>query len=372
MAVAGDIARGQLTMFAGMPSVGKGVLLARIAETITNAGTWPDGSPCRRGDVFYMAAEDARKTTLIPRWRAAGADMLRVGTMDAHLLGPKQGTWKKAHYNLAEHLPLIEAVCRARPELALLVIDPINSFVAGGRITGNNDGEVRAVLDPLKEMAERLNIAVIGVSHFGKNDGRAAVSRVLGSTAFTAVPRNVHAIIQPAPGTTEFEDDSDVRILSPVKTNTGRLGQGFAYHIDGKALFTNQRHKDEGLSEREITRVWGSLQRFEAEVRAMREETTGFAEWGGRVNRTADELLAPALPGRLTERERASIWIMGNITRKWVKGSTLKHRAEEAGFSAHTFERARAELREEGRIEKKQRGTANGLVWMWRRTLNAD
>jgi RecA-family ATPase len=75
--------------------------------------------------------------------------------------------------------------------VVLVVVDPISSYFGSGVDTHRNT-DVRGVLEPLSEMAARLHVAVLSVTHFSKasNGGNSkALHKFMGSIAFVAAPR---------------------------------------------------------------------------------------------------------------------------------------------------------------------------------------
>ena len=69
------IAKGKLTLIAGEPGLAKSQLTLRIAATTTTGGKWPGGSMTAIGNVIIMSAEDAPEDTIVPRLKAADADL---------------------------------------------------------------------------------------------------------------------------------------------------------------------------------------------------------------------------------------------------------------------------------------------------------
>ena len=70
-------ALGKLAIIAGLPDWGKGQILNYIIAQVTNHGRkWPMGEgEAPFGNVIMFSDEDAPKDTLVPRLKAAGADL---------------------------------------------------------------------------------------------------------------------------------------------------------------------------------------------------------------------------------------------------------------------------------------------------------
>ena len=78
--------------------------------------------------------------------------------------------------------------------LNLIVIDPLTTIMPG--TDRNAEGDTRDALTPLVKLAERRNVAVIGIAHVGKPNDATAPRRPedLGATAFHAMARVVWMI----------------------------------------------------------------------------------------------------------------------------------------------------------------------------------
>jgi putative DNA primase/helicase len=123
--------------------------------------------------------------------------------------------------------PLIEQL----GEVSLIVLDPV---VAATRTDSHKNAETRRDLQPVVDLAESVNAAVMGVHHLTKGtEGRAPIDRITGSLAFGAVPRVVWAATQQQPG----EDGTPgLRVLTRAKNNIGPDTGGWAYELKVIAL----------------------------------------------------------------------------------------------------------------------------------------
>ena len=50
--------------------------------------------------------------------------------------------------------------------MALVIIDPISSYM--GKTDSHKNSEVRGAFEPAGEMAERLRVAILSITHFSK------------------------------------------------------------------------------------------------------------------------------------------------------------------------------------------------------------
>jgi len=214
------IARGGFHLLAGYPGTGKTTIAARWAATISTGGTWPDGTSCEQGNVLIFTAEDSIKRTINPRVRLAGADLRRVKYIHAEL----NTAGKTKYFDITKHLKELESALKEMGGFKLIIIDPIVSAIAGDQ---NKNEEVRRGLEPITHMAERLDCAIVGITHFGKNHNSAdPMDKVLGSRAFTAVSRVVYGTM-----TLQNRNGDDVKILAKLKSNVGSDKGAYFYEI---------------------------------------------------------------------------------------------------------------------------------------------
>jgi putative DNA primase/helicase len=214
------LALGKLHILAGAPGQGKTTIAIAFAATITGAGRWPDGSRCDPGNVLIWSGEDDPADTLLPRLLAAGADRSRchfvIGT---RIQGEVQS------FDPARDMAALELEAIRIGGIKLLIVDPVVSAVAGD---SHKNSEVRRALQPLVDLASRLDVAVLGISHFSKGGaGGDPATRVVGSIAFTAVARVVLVAAK-----VKSEDSEDRRILARGKSNIGPDDGGFEYQIE--------------------------------------------------------------------------------------------------------------------------------------------
>ena len=180
------------------------------------------------GGVLILAAEDDVEDTLAPRLIAAGADMRRVFNIRSVMTGDDQG---RRSFNLQADLAALEDEIGARDNIRLVIIDPVTSYL--GKSTPHKNAEVRAVLEPLGEMAARLRVAVICNNHFSKGSGNAN-SRIIGSVAFVNQARAAFIVTPDA-------EDEERLLLMPVQGEHYAARHGLAYRIGGTMI-----HDDEG------------------------------------------------------------------------------------------------------------------------------
>ena len=225
----GFLASGKFHVLAGSPGTAKTTIAMGLAATVTRGGNWPDGSPCLKpGNVFIWSGEDAPSDTLAPRLALAGADLDKVLFAE----NVRSANGERFSFDPALHMALLRARIRSAGSVRLLVLDPVVSAVTGD---SHKNTEVRRGLQPIVDLAEELDIAVLGITHLSKgSEGRSPLDRVTGSLAFGAVPRVVLLTAKNEKG-----KDGPALTLVRAKSNIGPDGGGFGYDIFQEPLADN-------------------------------------------------------------------------------------------------------------------------------------
>jgi hypothetical protein len=128
--------------------------------------------------------------------------------------------------NLQHDLELLERKIAELGNVALVVVDPVSSYL--GKTDSHKNSEVRGVLEPLSEMAERTRVAILSVTHFSKagaNSATKALHRIIGSVAFTGAPRAAFAVIEDA-------EHEGRRLFLHAKNNFAPAPQGLAFRLE--------------------------------------------------------------------------------------------------------------------------------------------
>jgi hypothetical protein len=178
------VPRGTLTLFAGDPKVGKSLVTIAMAAAVSRGVALPgDDPPDGPGSVVMLSAEDDPARAIVPRLKAAGANLNRVHILEAVYF--LDGT--EALPNLRADIDAIEQAVAGLGDCRLIVIDPVSAYLAG--IDDHRNSELRGVLSPLKIVAERTNAAVVLVTHLNKGAGTNGKHRVIGSIAYVGTCR---------------------------------------------------------------------------------------------------------------------------------------------------------------------------------------
>jgi putative DNA primase/helicase len=223
----GRIARGKVTLLGGPPGLGKSQVTANIAAIVSTGGHWPcDEGRATQGDAVIFSAEDGIADTIVPRLIAAGADTSRVRIVAAATR--PDGTGRKT-FSLKTDVDLLEEMSREIGTVRLIIIDPISAYMGGA--DGNGNVETREVLEPLAEMANRLGIAVVAVTHLNKGGagGQSVLNRFAGSIAFVAAARSAYLVI-------EDTENENRRLFLEAKNNLGPMRKGLAFRVEPRLI----------------------------------------------------------------------------------------------------------------------------------------
>ena len=293
------IALGRISLLVGMPGAGKSFLTCDMAARVSTGQHWPDGSPCERGSVLLVTAEDDPGDTIRPRLDAQGADVSRVHQLSGLQRQEIDGSNAEAIFSLGD-AGALEAALRELKDCRLIVVDPIGSFL-GARTDAHRDNEVRAVLAPVAKLAEQYGPALLVVMHRRKGGSAVADDTAMGSRAFTGIARSVwHLSRDP--------ENRDRRLLLPGKSNLTKEQSGLAFAIAGDP---------------------GAVQ-WEREPVKMTADDAMAQEQGDR--------------GEVSALDEATSWLRDALTAGARSAKELRDEAQRYGIAWRTVERAKGKL----------------------------
>lgn len=316
----GWLARGKFHLLAGAPGTGKTTIALSLAAAISAGKDWPDSNPAPVGNVLIWSGEDDPGDTLVPRLRAAGADLHRT-----NVVGSVSTIRDSRPFDPATDLLLLEEAAAAIGNVSLLIVDPVVNVMGAG--DSHKNIEVRRALQPLVDLCARMDCALLGITHFSKGSGgRDPTERVNGSIAFGALPRVVMATAKGAQG-----DESAQRVLVRSKSNIGPDGGGFSYEI--------------------------------GQISVGEDLEASVIRWTGGLDGTAQQLLDEVEDHIGSPRQEAADWLCKALSNGPVPVSTLKVNAKAAGIAWRTIQNAKAEI---GVVaERMSSGNRGSGYWAW-------
>jgi putative DNA primase/helicase len=220
------VAIGKMTLFVGIPDVGKSYITTDLVARVTRGAEIPGaGGQCfEPGSALIFSAEDDPNDTIKPRLVKCGADCSKV-----HVLSSvKDSTGSYTPFNLSYIDHLEHAVMRLK-DCKLIIIDPVSSYIGSGTDEHRN-AEIRSILKPLSDMAARQGVAVIIVVHLNRSSGTSVMARIGGSYAYVQMCRSSWFI-------NKDKEDPEKCLITKVKNNTAPRNQGgLAYRIGDDGL----------------------------------------------------------------------------------------------------------------------------------------
>ena len=302
---------GGLIVLAGPPGLGKSTLTLLLAAQVSLGTLEGDllGDPSA---ALILTLEDHHAMVVRPRLQAAGADLSAV-----YLLS----TADPDSITLPDDLEAIEELIQ-ETGARLLVIDPVVATLSGD-LDSHRDHQVRRMLAPLAQLAERHSLAVIVVMHFSKRRTSDLLSRLGGSVGFGGAARSVIAFVREPD---DEDEDRSERVIVHAKSNWGRKAGSLAARIE-TAEFS---HRDECIetSRLEIT---GSSDITPADLAT------------DSVERSETEDTAEFLRDLLADGD-------------WHERKQIDAEARRRGIARRTLNRASLQLAEAGKLERQRIG----------------
>jgi putative DNA primase/helicase len=243
----------------------------------------------------------------------------------------KSGQPRKRMFSLIGDLEKLRRKILELGDVKAVLIDPVSAYLGVGQVDSYRDTDVRAVLGPLKELAEELKVAVITVMHFNKKqDITNALLRVSNSMAFVGLPRHAYGVIA--------DPERQRKLFVRAKNNDAAESdnQTLAFHCS-------------------VTDV-GTDPETGAPIRAP------YIVWEpGYVDVTATEALSAANENKApAQRDEAKKFLRAMLAAGPMPMTDIKEAAEGNGLSWATVRRAKDELGVEVRKDVKPDGK-----WLW-------
>jgi hypothetical protein len=204
------IPQGRLSLLVGDPGIGKTWVAEAIAADLTQGRKPFSRTTCDAANVLFLSNEDAPED-IRRRFDLLGGDPAKL------FLEPADG----ATFLLANIGGFEELITRYGP--VLVVVDTVASHF-GADVDSHKTNEVASVLSPLAQLAQRHDVAILGLHHLTKGAAARSIYRVQGSIGFVASARSVLAL-GPDP------ENPERRILCHLKANSGPLGDSQTFTL---------------------------------------------------------------------------------------------------------------------------------------------
>jgi len=298
----GMIPFGKVTIIEADPDQGKSTISLDLAARLATGRPMPDGHPVESAAVILMSAEDDAGDTVAPRLDAARGGKAPIYLLDEVVRLNAAGAEVRSDALLLRDIDYIEESIVGMAA-KLLIVDVLTAFLDPG-IDAYKDQDVRRVLRPYRDVAERTDCAIVFIRHLKKGGGK-AIYRGGGSIAISGAGRSV-LVCGPDPN----DESGATRVLAAVKGNNAREKLAYSYRLTNAA-------PDVGW---DVARV----------------------DWLGRSTVTADDLSAP-YEDDAGELETACDFVRDTL-RVPTPAKELERLARDAGISDATLKRARKKL----------------------------
>jgi hypothetical protein len=169
-----------------------------------------------------------------PRLLALNAKLSKIRLIPFVRHKDNNGDEYTEQLNIITDLFALERAISEIYDLKLIIIDPLIAFF--GQYDTRNDSYVRNILAPLKKLAAKYNVAVVGVMHLNKSSSTNALHRTMGSLAFSSSARSIW-LVSSIPGNSA----SPRRLFIPVKNNMLEKPSALAFEIkDNRIVFEKE------------------------------------------------------------------------------------------------------------------------------------
>jgi putative DNA primase/helicase len=292
--IPGLVPRGELTVLAGLPGLGKSLLTCRWAADLSR----------KHLSTLLVSIEDSPSHTIW--WRLAAAEAEFGYVFDPLVYPMFDGNGSTASFER-----ILDDVDPA-PELVIL--DPFTGMM-DAKTSSWSDQHVRLILAPLANLASERNIALVYLLHLNKTQSSDPLSRIGGSGGLVAGPRSVCLFSQDPQDPEGVR--SPVRLLAHIKCNVAELAPTQEWRLE-PIVIPNAPKRD---------------------VRTARLTYVGTSTHDGAY-------LLGSRPDAVetTERDEAQEIILSMLSSGECLSTDLEKAVRECGISLRTYDRARREL----------------------------
>lgn len=304
------IPKRSLTLLAGREGLGKSTIACAIAAQASRGEL--DGAPM---NVAYLATEDSRSITVKPRLEAAGADLNRIFFFDV-----TTETGGAGALTLPGDTALLGQAI-ADNDVHLVILDAAKSAMHSS-LDGYRDDDVRQFLEPLAALADRQDLAILALVHFGKRESADSGKLILGSIAWSQIARSVLSVAA--------KDDGGL-VVTNTKGNLAPATISREVRIESAAVPTD----DGGLAD------------------------VGRAVWGDETDLSAADLLGPQ--DSLTERGEIEAVVLDYLERQGgsAPAKDVLKACRAAGLNENTVKNVRRKIG----VQSVKAGFGGGWLW---------
>jgi hypothetical protein len=349
--VPGLLPAGMLGLTAGEGGQGKSQISLELASAISvgRCAFGLDYPNAVAGESLLIQCEDDWERQTVPRLIALGADRSKIIRIEGVTL-KSDGSMLDFHLG---HYEQLDRLLRERKTIRFVSIDPAGAYIGRAGVNENKDADLRKLLGPLSESANRSGALIQLVKHLNKSAGASAVQRVSGSAGYVNACR-VAYMVAPDP------NDDELKVMVPIKANILPPGsKGIAYRLTSMpqdqaraALLREFPDFDPVDLEKLVQQMFH--QEWVHNVTADANALAGIG-WNAKTSMRAAEECAEFIRRFLGE------W-------SWPDAE-IETAALKAGFSTSAYNRAKTLLRKCGKQDLQYLGSKpvgeGGAWWHW-------
>jgi putative DNA primase/helicase len=248
----GVLAEGLVSLLIAAGGAGKSIVSCDLAARVSRGFTqppWPLGDPevdpddvATPGQAIMAELEDSATSTVLPRLRAAGADLTRIDDISHVERTSVTGAALRSRFGIGGtdggDLGLLRRRITELGDVRLVVIGPIMS-AATSTVSYNQQMRLK-VIDPLSELCADTGVAGLVIGHFTKGstgitDPARLIDYVGGSKGLTDAVR-LASVIVPS------KDNPEVKMLMSLKSNMGTLPKPLEFRIAAEGFDDPDAH----------------------------------------------------------------------------------------------------------------------------------
>lgn len=208
------IPKGKVSLICGNPGCGKTTFSLALAALLSKGDNLPLSEQKHKPlKILYQTAEDGLEDTVVPRLEKFNANFDNIAAINNMSL------------SFNDYEDIEASILNFGADV--MFFDPLQAFVGKNNISSTN--EMRAVLGPLAEIANRTGCAIIILFHFNKNFTAPSIYRILGSIDIVALARSILVL-------SEYPEDEDSKILCPIKNNFSNSNQSLVFKITDNGI----------------------------------------------------------------------------------------------------------------------------------------
>jgi hypothetical protein len=319
----GVVPMGAVTICVGRGDVGKSTFVLWMAAQFQK-GAFPGRLQGKGCSILIISQEDDWNAITQPRLWANGADLMH-DELTIHQMSVQMEVGNGLRVpKLPLDINLIEQTVRYLGA-QIVIFDPLLSALADG-LSGDKNTDVRMAIDPLADLAMRMDIAVVGVAHLNKNASATSIDRLSGAHAWRDAARAVLTFAK--------DDESGITVVSHGKGNYQQSRSNYQYRMNSVRVPLTEPNDDGEM----FTEV-------------------GSVEWLGLTERTVDDVF-------MDEAAQAKTGDLSRDLAKFIRNNDhiVKAQecedfgAEEHGAPAAAVRQTLARLLKRGTVHRYGRG----------------